>query len=77
MKQFDLRKTVKLMFTCCSKRNPEHVHTGFTWGSEDGDSGKRECGEVEDVVGALTPVGSGVAHVFHELLVELRAAARR
>ena len=30
------------------------------------------CGEVEDVVGALTPVGSGVAQVFHELLVELR-----
>ena len=22
------------------------------------------CGEVEDVVGALTPVGSGVAQVF-------------
>ena len=30
------------------------------------------CGEVEDVVGALTPVGRGVAQVFHELLVELR-----
>ena len=30
------------------------------------------CGEVEDVVGALTPVGSGVAQVFQELLVELR-----
>ena len=30
------------------------------------------CGEVEDVVGALTPVGGGVAQVFHELLVELR-----
>ena len=30
------------------------------------------CGEVEDVVGALTPVGSGVAQVFHDLLVELR-----
>ena len=30
------------------------------------------CGEVEDVVGALTPVGSGVAQVFHVLLVELR-----
>ena len=29
-------------------------------------------GEGEDVVGALTPVGSGVAQVFHELLVELR-----
>ena len=29
------------------------------------------CGEVEDVVGALTPVGSGVAQVFHDLLVEL------
>ena len=28
-------------------------------------------GEVEDVVGALTPVG-GVAQVFHDLLVELR-----
>ena len=30
------------------------------------------CGEVEDVVGALTPVGGGVAQVFHDLLVELR-----
>ena len=30
------------------------------------------CREVEDVVGALTPVGRGVAHVFHDLLVELR-----
>ena len=30
------------------------------------------CGEVEDVVGVLTPVGSGVAQVFHDLLVELR-----
>ena len=30
------------------------------------------CGEVEDVVGAITPVGSGVAQVFHDLLVELR-----
>ena len=30
------------------------------------------CGKVEDVVGALTPVGSGVALVFHDLLVELR-----
>ena len=29
------------------------------------------CGEVEDVVGALTPVVSGVAQVFH-VLVELR-----
>ena len=31
-----------------------------------------DCGEVEDVVGALTSVGSGVAQVFHALLVELR-----
>ena len=31
-----------------------------------------KCGKVEDVVGALTPVGSGVAQVFHDLLVELR-----
>ena len=30
------------------------------------------CGEVEDVVGALTPVVSGGAQVFHVLLVELR-----
>ena len=30
------------------------------------------CGEVEDIVGALTPVVSGVAQVFHDLLVELR-----
>ena len=29
------------------------------------------CGEVEDVVGALTPVGRAVAQVFHDLLVEL------
>ena len=29
-------------------------------------------GEVEDVVGALTPFGSGVAQVFLDLLVELR-----
>ena len=32
----------------------------------------RARGEVEDVVGALTPVGRGVAHVFHDLLAELR-----
>ena len=30
------------------------------------------CGEVEDVVSALTPVCRGVAQVFHDLLVELR-----
>ena len=30
------------------------------------------CGEVEDVVGALTSVVGGVAQVFHDLLVELR-----
>ena len=30
------------------------------------------CGEVEDVVGALTPVGRRVAQVSHDLLVELR-----
>ena len=30
------------------------------------------CGEVEDVVGALTPVGRGIAQVFHDLLVVLR-----
>ena len=30
------------------------------------------CGEVEDVVRALTPVVGGVAQVFHDLLVELR-----
>ena len=30
------------------------------------------CGEIEDVVGALTPVVSGVAQVFHVLLVEFR-----
>ena len=30
------------------------------------------CGEVEDVVGALTPVVGGVAQAFHDLLVELR-----
>ena len=34
------------------------------------------CGEVEDVVGALTPFGRGVAQVFHDLLVELAAARR-
>ena len=28
------------------------------------------CGEVEGVVGVLTPVVGGVAQVFHELLVE-------
>ena len=32
----------------------------------------RRCGEVEDVVGVLTPVVGGVVQVFHELLVELR-----
>ena len=32
----------------------------------------RQVEEVEDVVGALTPVVGGVAQVFHELLVELR-----
>ena len=30
------------------------------------------CGEVEDVVGALTTVVGGVAQVFHEPLCELR-----
>ena len=30
------------------------------------------CGEVEDIVGALTPVVSGVAQVFHVLLIQLR-----
>ena len=35
-------------------------------------SPSRDCGEVEDVVGALTSVVGGVAQVFHELLVELR-----
>ena len=30
------------------------------------------CGEVEGVVGVLTPVVGEVAQVFHELLVELR-----
>ena len=30
------------------------------------------CGEVEDVVCALTTVVGGVAQVFHDLLVELR-----
>ena len=30
------------------------------------------CGEVEEVVGVLTPVRCGVAQVFHDLLVELR-----
>ena len=30
------------------------------------------CGEVEDVVGVLTPVCRGVAQVFQDLLVELR-----
>ena len=29
-------------------------------------------GPVEDVVGALTSVGRGVAQAFHDLLVELR-----
>ena len=29
-------------------------------------------GRQRDVVGALTPVSSGVAQVFHDLLVELR-----
>ena len=32
----------------------------------------RSCGEVEDVVGALTDVVGGVVQVFHELLVELQ-----
>ena len=30
------------------------------------------CGEVKDVIGALTSVVGGVAQVFHDLLVELR-----
>ena len=30
------------------------------------------CGEVEDVVGVLTPVVGGVVQAFHDLLVELR-----
>ena len=31
-----------------------------------------QCGEVEDIAGALTPVGCGVAQNFHDLLVEFR-----
>ena len=34
------------------------------------------CGEAEDVEGALTPVGRGVAQVFHDLLVELLIVAK-
>ena len=34
-------------------------------------SGFKDCGEVEDVVGALTTVVGGVAKVFHDLLVDL------
>ena len=34
--------------------------------------GLTTCGEVEDVVVALTPVVGGFAKVFHNLLVELR-----
>ena len=30
------------------------------------------CGEVEDIVRVLSPVVSGVAQAFHDLLVELR-----
>ena len=30
------------------------------------------CGEVEDILGVLTPVCRGVAQVFHDILVELR-----
>ena len=30
------------------------------------------CGDVEDFVGALTPVGGGVAQVLHDPLVELQ-----
>ena len=30
------------------------------------------CGEVEDVVAALSSVVGGVAQVFHDILVELR-----
>ena len=30
------------------------------------------CGEVEEVVSVLTPVVSGVAQAFHDLLVELQ-----
>ena len=30
------------------------------------------CGEVEDVVGALTPAFGGVAQVFQDLLVEIQ-----
>ena len=30
------------------------------------------CVEVEEVIGVLTPFGSGVAQVFHVLLAELR-----
>ena len=30
------------------------------------------CGEIEDVVGVLTPIVGGVAQVFRDLLVELR-----
>ena len=32
----------------------------------------RLCEEVEDVIDVLTPVGRGVAQIFHDLLVELQ-----
>ena len=32
----------------------------------------KTCVEVEEVVSVLTPVVSGVAQAFHDLLVELR-----
>ena len=35
------------------------------------------CGEVEDVVGALTPIGRGVAQVFHVFSCRAPAAAHR
>ena len=35
---------------------------------------RENCGEVERVVGASHPLGSGVAQVFHDLLVELLVA---
>ena len=51
-----------------------HLHVDFHMKKESTKNlaNSTMCGEVEVLVGALTPLFAGVAQVFHDLLVELQ-----
>ena len=55
----------------CESFNRVAFFNGFQCTYDGLHLGYQLCGEEEDVVGALNPVSSGVAQVFHDLLVEL------